>query len=124
MVGEGIRTQLLKRIELQDDSVRLNQLKCVKTLGKGSFGNVYLGVHTENNILYALKTILRSKIGVFDIYEGILLERRILLALDHPFITKLVKTFKDSHRLYLLMEYVRGQELFDVLRVMDLLNEE
>ena len=36
---------------------------------------------------------------------------------------KLVKTFKDANRLYFLMEYVDGMDLFDVMRVLKILRE-
>ena len=44
--------------------------------------------------------------------------------IDHPFILKLVKTFKDSQYIYFLTEYVRGLDLFEVLRYIGLLKNE
>mmetsp|Transcript_13728 Transcript_13728/g.2198 ORF Transcript_13728/g.2198 Transcript_13728/m.2198 type:complete len:205 (-) Transcript_13728:1009-1623(-) len=51
-----------------------------------------------------------------DIFENLVLERDVMLLLDHPFVVKLVKTFKDAERVYFLMEFVRGLDLFDALR--------
>ena len=45
------------------------------------------------------------------------------MLLDHTMILKLVKTYKDSKRIYFLTEYVKGMDLFDVLRAMGLLND-
>ena len=123
IIDERMRMQLLKRIELQDDTIAFSNLIVVKTLGKGMFGNVFLCVNPEKGTYYALKTVSRKKVHMYDIHENILLERRILLQLDHVFIVKLVKTFKDSKRLYLLMEFVKGMDLFDVLRKMGLLSD-
>ena len=36
---------------------------------------------------------------------------------------KLVKTFKDEKRVYFLTEFVNGQDLFDVIRVLGLLKD-
>jgi hypothetical protein len=36
--------------------------------------------------------------------------------LDSNFIMKLVKTFKDEHRIYFLQEYIAGEDLFDAIR--------
>ena len=47
----------------------------------------------------------------------------MLLQLDHSFIMKLIKTFKDKDRVYFLLEYVHGQDLFDVIRVLGLLQD-
>ena len=122
IIDENIRDQLQKRIELQDDSITLLDLMPVKLLGKGMFGSVYLVAHKDKDTTYALKTVTRKKIAAYDIYDNILLERRILLQLDHSMIVKLIKTFKDNLRLYFLMEYVRGMDLFDVLTLMGRLN--
>ena len=45
------------------------------------------------------------------------------MQLDHVLIMKLVKTFKDNDRLYFLMEFVDGLDLFDVMRVLRILRE-
>ena len=55
-------------MDLQDDSVTLLDLKFVRILGKGMFGNVFLTIHSRKHILYALKTVQRSKIAAYDIY--------------------------------------------------------
>jgi cGMP-dependent protein kinase len=123
IIDESIRVQLLKRIELQDDNITLDDLTIVKVLGKGMFGNVFLVVHKEKRSLYALKTVDRRKIERYEIQENLQLERKILLQLDHTFILKLVKTFKDQRRIYFLMEFVRGLDLFDVLRQLGLVTD-
>ena len=123
LLNENIKKQLLERIELQDDSILLTDLAIVKTLGSGMFGNVFLTVHRSKRKLYALKTVDRRKITAYEIEENVVLERKILLQLDHVLIMKLVKTFKDSKRLYFLLEYIEGMDLFDVLRKLGLLKE-
>ena len=123
IVDESIRRLLAKRIELQDDTITLEDLAVVKVLGKGMFGCVFLVVHRVKKTLYALKTVQRTKIRMFDIVENLQLERRLLLQIDHIFIMKLVKTFKDDQRVYFLTEFVNGQDLFDVIRVLGLLKE-
>mmetsp|Transcript_6147 Transcript_6147/g.792 ORF Transcript_6147/g.792 Transcript_6147/m.792 type:complete len:212 (+) Transcript_6147:1707-2342(+) len=88
------------------------------------FGHVFLVVHKEKRSLYALKCIPRIKIACYELHESLLLEKRILMQLDHPFILKLIKSFKDSNRIYFLLEYVRGLDLFEVLRQMNLVSNE
>ncbi|CAG9321711.1 unnamed protein product [Blepharisma stoltei] len=124
LIDEGIRNQLMKRIELQNDSVVLDDLCIVKGLGKGMFGTVYLSVNKKTKTPYALKTVPRTKIQAYEIYDNLILERKILLQIDHPLIMKLVKTLKDADRIYFLIEFVRGKDLFDVLRILNILNNE
>ena len=123
ILTESLRKKLLERIDLQDDSISLSDLNIVKNLGSGMFGHVFLTVHKSKGLLYALKTVDRRKVSAYQIEENIVLERNILLQLDHVLIVKLVRTFKDSRRLYFLMEYICGMDLFDVLRRLDLLKE-
>jgi cGMP-dependent protein kinase len=123
IIHSARRNLLLKRLILQDDSVGIEDLMSVKHLGSGQFGSVHLTIHRNKNTVYALKAVSRKKVEIFKCHNDILLEKKVLLQLDHPFIVKLVKTFKDAERLYFLMEYVQGLDLFDTLRRMDLLRE-
>jgi cGMP-dependent protein kinase 1 len=124
VVDENIISILRNRIQLQDDNITLNQLSIIKILGKGMFGNVFLAIKKENKNLYALKTIERKKIERYGIHENLILERKVLLQLDHIFILKLVKTFKDAKRIYFLTEFVRGMDLFDVIRELNLMSDD
>ena len=124
IIDEGIQKQLTKRMELQNDSISLNSLSIIKVLGKGMFGNVFLAYNNTTNVYYALKTVQRRKIIQYEISDNLILERKILLQIDHPLIIKLVKTFKDTKRLYFLMEYIEGVDLFDALRDLGLLNND
>lgn len=36
----------------------------------------------------------------------------------------MIRTFKDSHQVYFLTEFIRGMELFDVIREIGLLSKE
>lgn len=124
IIEQGTRMQLMKRIELQDDNLTLDDLVIAKVLGKGMFGNVFLAIHKHKKIFYAIKTVERRKIAAYELYESLLLERQVLLQLDHIFIMKLVKTLKDSRRVYFVLEYVRGMDLFDVIRKMSVVTED
>lgn len=124
ILDDNMRLQLIKRIELQDEKISLKDLLIIKLLGKGMFGNVFLCSKKSTNTLYALKTVERQKIERFEIHENLILERKVLLQLDHIFILKLVRTFKDSKRVYFLTEFVKGMDLFDVLREMNLVTDQ
>ena len=123
ILEDSIKKMLIDRIQLQDDSITLQNLSIVKVLGKGMFGIVFLVVDRQKKRLYALKTVSKKKIERYQMQENLILERKILLTLDHIFILKLVKTFKDAKRLYFLTEYVRGLDLFDVIRSLSVIND-
>ena len=86
---------MINRIDSQDSTVTLEELIPIKSIGSGMCGNVILAIHKEKKVLYAIKSIERSKIHKLDIYQNINLERKLLMQLDHAMIIKLIKTFKD-----------------------------
>jgi len=47
--------------------------------------------------------------------ENVLNEKNVMSKCRHPFILALHNTYKDEHRLYLLLEYCNGGELFNVI---------
>ena len=109
-----IKKYLLKKIALTDISIQLKDLYFYKFLGKGKFGSVNL-VHNKKNI-YAIKCVSRLKVNKEKILGKYLLnERRIMLSLDHPFILKLVKTFKNKNFCFFLIEYINGINLDEYL---------
>lgn len=114
IVDEKMNNALMKRVEIQDDMIGLNDLVPIKVLGKGTHGIVYLCAHKDKKNLYALKSVTRQKVAAYELYENLNTERNILMKVDHLMIVKLVKTFKDNLRIYFLMEFIRGIDLFDL----------
>ena len=124
IISENIRDKLIKRIEMQDASVLLEDIVPVKILAIGEIGNVVLTVHSQKGTLYAIKSITLQKIEENRVQSNLVLEKNILMQIDHIMIIKLIKTFRDSKRVYFLLEYVRGRDLFDILLEMGQLSEE
>ena len=121
---EGMKDHLMNRLYLQDNTVELKNLLFCAQLGSGNYGKVSLVKNVKNNFFYAIKSISRKQIDSEQLHTNLELERNILLRIDHPFIVKLVKTLKDKKFIYFLMEYIKGKELFDVIRDIGLLNKQ
>ena len=118
-----MKDYLHKRLYLHDEKVSLNDLIFIKSLGKGNYGSVSLVMNTKTNFPYAIKAISKDHIKYEDLMKNITLEKQILLKIDHPFIVKSVKCLKDDINIYILLEYIKGKELFDVIRDIGLLNK-
>jgi cGMP-dependent protein kinase len=116
VIEKNLKDYLIDRIYLQDDTITLDQLTYLITLGSGSYGNVSLVKSAKKNYYYAIKNISNKQILYNQLSSNLELEKSILLQIDHPFIVKLVKTLKDEKFIYFLMDYIRGKELFDVIR--------
>ena len=122
-IEKNLKEFLMNRLYLQDNTVQLSDLIFYDLLGSGSYGSVSLVKSKKNNFFYAIKNISTKQILHEQLHKNLELERSILLQIDHPFIVKLVKTLKDKKYIYFLMEYIKGKELFDVIRDIGLLTK-
>ena len=83
-----------------------------KVLGVGAFGRVFQTTNKfEKNFQVAIKVLDKHKLR--DNIDCIMEEVAILNRLDHPNIVKYFETYDDSKYMYLVMEYINGQQLFD-----------
>lgn len=97
-------------------NISLNGLEIMETLGTGTFATVKLVKSKASGRHYALKIMPKDKIRKLRQVNHIRSERNMLLAVDHPRIVKLYRTFQDQDNLYMLMEFCPGGELFFHLR--------
>jgi cGMP-dependent protein kinase len=123
ILENNLKDFIISRIYLQDDSVELNDLDFISELGTGNIGSVCLVQSRKSKYFYAIKAMNKTQIDYENLHPNIDMEKSILLKIDHPFIMKLVKTLKDSNNIYFLTEYIKGKELFDIIRDIGLLNK-
>ena len=109
---------------LHDETVCLEDLLFIKEIGKGNYGSVSLVMNKKTKFPYAIKAINKNQIMSDHLMENIELEKNILLKIDHPFIVKLVKCLKNEKNIFFLLEYIKGKELFEVIRDIGLLNKD
>ncbi|RPB24079.1 kinase-like protein [Terfezia boudieri ATCC MYA-4762] len=90
-----------------------DDFEVLRCLGKGAYGTVLLVRHIATGKLYAQKQLKKaSLITTKKLVEQTLTERQILEAVRHPFVVKLYYAFQDHQKLYLILEYAQGGELF------------
>ena len=101
---------------LEDYSIELKDLDNVKELGRGNYGFVNLVRSKKNKHLYAIKALNLVQIKKENLQQSVELEKNVLLKIDHPFIMKMVKYLKNETHIFFITEYIRGKELWDVMR--------
>ena len=109
---------------LEDNTIELKDLDDIKELGSGNFGSVNLVRNKKNKQLYAIKALNLDQIKKENLEVCVELEKNVLLKTDHPFIMKMVKYLKNESYIFFINEYIKGKELWDVIRDIGLLNKE
>ena len=83
-----------------------------KVIGHGSFGKVYKTFRKKDkNLHVAIKVLDKHLMG--EHIDQIVKEVEVMNKMDHPHIVKYFETYDDNKYLYLVMEFIEGQELFD-----------
>ncbi|XP_067867545.1 ribosomal protein S6 kinase alpha-1 isoform X2 [Heterodontus francisci] len=91
-----------------------SHFELLKVLGQGSFGKVFLVRKIkapDSGQLYAMKVLKKATLKVRDRVRT-KLERDILVDVNHPFIVKLHYAFQTEGKLYLILDFLRGGDLF------------
>eukprot|EP00344_Euplotes_crassus_P003383 CAMPEP_0196995726 /NCGR_PEP_ID=MMETSP1380-20130617/1792_1 /TAXON_ID=5936 /ORGANISM="Euplotes crassus, Strain CT5" /LENGTH=706 /DNA_ID=CAMNT_0042411491 /DNA_START=310 /DNA_END=2430 /DNA_ORIENTATION=- len=89
-----------------------------KVLGKGKFGIVKLATHKKTGKEVAIKMVSKTQMSPEDL-ELQRNEIEILKVCQHPSIIRLLDIFENETDIYLVMEYMKGGDLFDYLQRRD-----
>ena len=107
----------LKKISVDDFST-------LRVIGKGSYGKVLLVEKKDDKKIYAMKILKKKAMIKRNQVTHIKTERRIMELIDHPFIVKLRYAFQTPQKLYFIMDYCPGGELFFHIQKVERFNED
>jgi serum/glucocorticoid-regulated kinase 2 len=96
----------------------------LKLIGKGSYGKVFLVQKKDDQKIYAMKILKKKAMIKRNQVNHIKTERKIMELIDHPFIVKLIYAFQTAQKLYMVMDYCPGGELFYHIQRVERFNEE
>jgi len=91
---------------------KLDSFKMVKVIGKGSFGKVFLVREKKTAEMFALKVLKKDNIIKRNQVEHTRTERNVLGYVKHPFIVGLNMAFQSKDKLYFVLDFCAGGELF------------
>ena len=93
-------------------------------LGEGAFGAVHLGVNIQTGEKVAIKILEKSRLFRYE--DKVRLEREIeiLKKVKHPNIVQLYGIIETDRQILLIMEYIKGQELYQYILLKKKLPEE
>ncbi|WJX58446.1 CBL-interacting serine/threonine-protein kinase 10 [Trifolium repens] len=92
--------------------VLMQRYELGRLLGQGTFGKVYYGRSTITNQSVAIKMIDKDKVIKNDQADSIKREISIMRLVKHPNIIQLFEVMATKSKIYFVIEYAKGGELF------------
>jgi len=102
---------------------KITDFDCIKTIGRGAFGEVRVVRKKDDSKVFALKMMRKKEMIAKKQVTHIRAERNLLAAADNTWLVKLHFSFQDDTFLYLVMEYCAGGDLMTILMREDILSE-
>ncbi|XP_035816315.1 CBL-interacting protein kinase 21 isoform X5 [Zea mays] len=102
---------------------RMGKYEMGRTLGEGHFGKVRLARDAGTGRSFAIKILDRQRILAMKIDEQIKREIATLKLLKHPNVVRLYEVSASKTKIYMVLEYVNGGELFDKIALKGKLTE-
>ena len=124
VVGPNIPTNTVYSSHKQVKEVKLEDFKVLKVIGRGSFGKVCLVEYLPTHETYAMKSLKKDVLIEQEQIENTLLEKEILQTIDYPLLCGLVFCFQTDERIYFILPFLSGGELFQHLRKFRTFDEE
>ena len=92
-------------------------------IGRGAFGEVHVCREKKTGKIYAIKKIKKYILVIKNQIRHVLNEQIIMSKASSPWIVDLKASFQEDEYLYLVMEYLPGGDLMNLLIQKDILTE-
>ncbi|KAL2922306.1 CBL-interacting serine/threonine-protein kinase 1 [Bienertia sinuspersici] len=99
--------------EREGKEMQIGKYSLGRILGEGNFGKVKFAKNTQTGDSYAVKILEKKKILNLKITDQIKREIATLKLLKHPNIVRLYEVIASKTKIYMVLEFVHGGELFD-----------
>ncbi|XP_015886059.2 CBL-interacting serine/threonine-protein kinase 8 [Ziziphus jujuba] len=84
-----------------------------RTIGEGTFAKVKFAQNTETGESVAMKVLDRSTIIKHKMIDQIKREIFIMKRVRHPYVVRLYEVLASRTKIYIILEFITGGELFD-----------
>lgn len=95
------------------EHLKLEDFKILKVLGRGGFGKVLLCQNGKS--LFAMKVLLKKQLVANDQVEHTKAEKDVLANVNHQFLVSLECAYMDPHKIYFIMELMKGGDIYSHL---------
>ncbi len=119
IINDSIIVNVRDRPKLPKVGTLLGKCKLIKRVGKGSSCLVFTALHQTLQITVAVKVFIPEGKGTMEsinrFRNQFKIEAQMLAKLNNPHIVR-VLDFEDSHLPYIILEYIDGDSLLDLVK--------
>ncbi|KAL2932521.1 CBL-interacting protein kinase 2 [Bienertia sinuspersici] len=94
-------------------TILMQRYELGKLLGQGTFAKVHLAKNIKTSAYVAIKIIDKDKVLKAGMIEQIKREISVMRLVKHPNVVQLYEVMASKTKIYFVMEYVKGGELFN-----------
>ena len=97
-------------------AISIPSLIPLAVLGRGAYSKIVQVYDRSTRCMFAMKVIRKSGLTHPKHYSHVVLEQEILARMEHPFVCRLYYAFQSTEKLYMVMSYAAGGDMFTLLR--------
>ncbi|KAF2592645.1 hypothetical protein F2Q70_00042540 [Brassica cretica] len=113
------RSLRIRSVHLRD-RISIDDFEEIKEISRGAFGRVLLAKKRATGDIFAIKVLKKADMIRKNAVERIHAERDILINVRNPFVVRFFYSFTCRENMYLVMEYVKGGDVFSLLKIISL----
>ncbi|KAG2647688.1 CBL-interacting protein kinase 3-like isoform X1 [Panicum virgatum] len=103
---------------------RVGKYELGRTIGEGTFAKVRIAKNMETGDHVAIKIIDKAKVQKHKLVEQIKREICTMKLIQHPNVVRLYEVMGSKRRIYIVLEFVMGGELHDIVATSGRLKED
>ncbi|KAA6369548.1 MAG: putative Serine/threonine-protein kinase CBK1 [Streblomastix strix] len=121
---EELGRQESQALRQRRQQLKLNDFEMLTVIGRGAFGEVRVVRKKDTGEIYAMKKLKKSEMVKMGQVQHVKAERNLMAAASCPWVVQLDFSFRDEIYLYLVMEYVPGGDMMNLLMKKEVLSED
>ena len=124
MIKHNIYSQEIEKFRKARKKKSIENYESITIIGRGAFGEVHVCRDKTTDEIVAIKKIKKEALSSKNQIIHIKNEQLFMANVKSPWIVELKASFQDHDYLYLVMEFLQGGDLMNILIKKDILTEE
>eukprot|EP00041_Stephanoeca_diplocostata_P015199 m.288505 g.288505 ORF g.288505 m.288505 type:complete len:525 (+) comp19961_c0_seq3:216-1790(+) len=121
---QELKTRETEYLRIRRIKLGINDFDCMKTIGRGAFGEVKLVQKKDTGQIFAMKILRKADMLEKEQVAHVKAERDVLVEADNTWVVRMYYSFQDNQNLYLVMEFLAGGDMMTMLIRYDTFDEE